>query len=237
MTEPDWQSDDGSAQLYCADCRDVLPTLGAIDLVFTDPPYSHAHVDGGGLAVAAKFYREGAIREMSDFRLGEFTAPLLTAAPMLVAFHSRDLIPDYARMAVNAGRKYDLHVWWKTNAIPFTANTWKSDLEYLALIWERKPGWIQRPQHEHSKVWQSPILAQRQHPTQKPLGLCAKYLRILDPTITLDPFMGSGTTGVACAKLGRKFIGIEIDRGYFDIAVRRIEGELAQGKLFVERDE
>ena len=72
-----------------------------------------------------------------------------------------------------------------------------------------------------------------QHPTQKPVRLmvwCIKQAG--DPHTILDPFMGSGTTGVACAQLGRKFIGIEIEPRYFDIACRRIEQAYAQGKLF-----
>jgi DNA modification methylase len=75
----------------------------------------------------------------------------------------------------------------------------------------------------------------KQHPTQKPLPLMQWCLGFLPNAETiLDPFMGSGTTGVACVNLGRKFIGIEIDPGYFDIACRRIEAAYAQPRLFTE---
>ena len=77
----------------------------------------------------------------------------------------------------------------------------------------------------------------REHPTQKPVGVmewCIDHLPPDAQTI-LDPFMGSGTTGVACAKLGRKFIGIEIDPKYFDIACKRIEDAYKQGDLFIEQ--
>jgi len=76
----------------------------------------------------------------------------------------------------------------------------------------------------------------RQHPTQKPTGVmewCIGHLPASTESI-LDPFMGSGTTGVACAKMGRKFTGIELDERYFDIACRRIEEAYAQPDLFVE---
>ncbi len=69
------------------------------------------------------------------------------------------------------------------------------------------------------------------HPTQKPLRLVVKLVQKTKGTV-LDPFMGSGTTGVACANLGRKFIGIEIEPKYFDIACERIEAAYAQGRLF-----
>ena len=73
----------------------------------------------------------------------------------------------------------------------------------------------------------------KQHPTQKPSNLMAWCLYFLPKAQTiLDPFMGSGTTGVACANLGRKFIGIEIEPKYFDIACERIEAAQAQGRLF-----
>lgn len=75
-----------------------------------------------------------------------------------------------------------------------------------------------------------------EHPTQKPLPLMTELVRLFsnkDQTI-LDPFMGSGTTGVACAKLGRKFIGIEIEPKYFDISCKRIEQAYAQGDMFIE---
>ena len=78
----------------------------------------------------------------------------------------------------------------------------------------------------------------REHPTQKPVGVMKWCLDQLpdEVEIVLDPFMGSGTTGVACAHLGRKFIGIEIEPKYFDIACRRIEEAQRQGQLFSETE-
>lgn len=87
----------------------------------------------------------------------------------------------------------------------------------------------------HHAVWNYPI-AQGEHPTQKPLPLIQDWVRAftdIGETI-LDPFMGSGTTGVAAVKLGRRFIGIEIEPKYFDIACRRIADGLARPDLFVE---
>jgi len=76
----------------------------------------------------------------------------------------------------------------------------------------------------------------KQHPTQKPLALMKWCLGFLpDATTILDPFMGSGTTGVACVKLGRAFIGVELDEGYFDIACKRIADAYKQPDFFVER--
>jgi DNA modification methylase len=73
------------------------------------------------------------------------------------------------------------------------------------------------------------------HPTQKPLSVMRDILVMIDGQVILDPFMGSGTTGVAAAKLGRKFIGIEIEPKYFDIACRRISDALKQPDMFIEK--
>ncbi len=74
----------------------------------------------------------------------------------------------------------------------------------------------------------------RVHPTQKPVAVIEWVLGFVKATTILDPFMGSGTTGVACARLGRRFIGVEIEPRYFDIACRRIEAECRQPRLFTE---
>lgn len=215
--------------IYHGDCREILPTLtaGVIDLVLTDPPYSHEHMDGGGFAGHA-FYSEGKIKGMSDFHLEKYSAILLQVAPMLIAFHSRDLIVEYAKLAQIACRKYDLHVWYKANAIPFTANTWKSDLEYIALIWSAKPGWVQHGQSLHSKAWLSQINCDPLHPTAKPIPLLGKYIAILDAKMVCDPFMGSGTTLRAAKDLNRRAIGIEIEERYCEIAARRLSQSVMQ---------
>ena len=75
----------------------------------------------------------------------------------------------------------------------------------------------------------------REHPTEKPLSLMVELVSKCPQGTILDPFMGSGTTGVACANLGRKFIGIEIEPKYFDIALRRISETLKQPDMFIEK--
>jgi site-specific DNA-methyltransferase (adenine-specific) len=213
--------------IYHGDCREILPQLRRVDLVLTDPLYAHKHMDGGGFASARAFYAGGALEGLNDFKLDDYWPCLSGAALMMVAFCSRDLIHSYAAASHSSGRKFDLHVWHKTNAIPFTANTWKSDIEYIALVWEKKPGWRQLAQHMHSKVWTSPINQDDMHPAAKPVDLLQKYLAVLDPAEVVDPFMGSGTTLAAAKNLGRKAIGIELEERYCEIAAKR----LSQGVL------
>ena len=211
--------------IYHGDCRDVLAALGRFDLILTDPPYAHKHMDGGGFARVEK-YQSGSLKALSSFVLADYADMLIQAAPMLIAFHSRDLIPDYAALAREHGRKYDLHFWHKTDAIPFTANTWKSDVEYIALIWAKRPGWKQLEQAMHSKVWSSATLKNESHPTTKPIALLEKYIEILCAKLILDPFMGSGTTLRAAKDLGRQAIGIEIEERYCEIAAKRMGQEV-----------
>ena len=222
----------GDATLYCGDCMDILPTLGKVDAVITDPPYAHVHMDGSGFPSAKKFYAGGKIDFISNFVLQDYADLLAVTSDQFVAFCSRDLIPDWTQFAIEKFGKFDLHIWHKTNAIPFTHNTWKSDIEYIVLGWRSKAH-QKVPQNEKSKAFISSICTDDFHPTAKPVRLMEKYCKVLTgPAGTiLDPFMGSGTTGVAAIQLGRTFTGIEREPKYFDIACERIERAQAQGQL------
>jgi site-specific DNA-methyltransferase (adenine-specific) len=223
--------EESGIQIFHGDCREILPTLPKVDLVLTDPPYSHRHMGGGGFAQAREFYAGGALDGLNDFKLADYWEHIRDASAMAVCFSSRDLLPAYTAASVASCRKFDLHVWYKTNAIPFTANTWKSDLEYICLIWQSKPGWKQLAQSMHSKAWISATNSgDNSHPAAKPIPLLGKYIAVLDAQTVLDPFMGSGTTLRAAKDLGRKAIGIEIEERYCEIAARR----LSQGVLDLE---
>ncbi len=217
---------DDFVTIYHGDCREIVPTLGCFDLLLTDPPYSHDHTDGGGIAYTAKLYRNGELKPLSSFDFEAFIPLLLATGRFFIFFHSRDQIADYAAAARAAELKYDLHFWHKTNAPPFTSNTWKSDVEYIALMWRGTKRMARAPQHEFSKLWQSGIETSKLHPTQKPVGLMAKYIRLLQAQTVLDPFMGSGTTLRAAKDSGREAVGIEIEERYCEIAAKRMAQEV-----------
>lgn len=195
----------GDATLYHADCRDVLPTLPKFDLLLTDPPYgisANRQTLGSG---KKKFYRGGDWDE---------------SAP--------DVVPllELAKHACIWGGNYftglpvsnDWLIWHKLNdGLSF------SECE---MAWSN----LGRQTRHFSHHWSG---EEKQHPTQKPLPVMVWCLTFAPMAKTvLDPFMGSGTTGVACAQSGRAFTGIERERKYFDIACERIERAYAQGKLF-----
>jgi site-specific DNA-methyltransferase (adenine-specific) len=213
---------DSAVVIYNCDNREILPLLPKVDLVLTDPPYSMKHMYGGGFASARAFYREGKLDGMVDFKLEDYAEQLRHLTNQIVAFHSRDLIIPYAIFCMAKFGNYDLHIWYKRNAIPFTNNTWKSDIEYITLGWSEKHH-QKVSQEQKSKVYSSGIMTEDLHPAQKPVALIDKYINVLclQDDLILDPFLGSGTTCYCAKKLGRLSIGIEISEAYCEIAARR----------------
>ena len=198
-----------SVTLYCGDCREVIPTLGRIDAVVTDPPYGIGVLMEGGS-------NTGHWNHLSGGNEWDMVAPDLAA----VLSSARDAI-------VWGGNYFTLPpsrcwlAWTKTNSVPTQAD--------MELAWTN----LDAPARRFDAPTGGTYL--REHPTQKPLDLMKWCVKLLDARTILDPFMGSGTTGVAAVKLGRAFIGIEIEPRYFDIACRRIQAALDAPDLFIER--
>ena len=212
MRQPDVVLDNGNIRLYCGDCLEILPTLeaGSVDAVVTDPPY------GVGVAEWDNKIPPPSFLEMCRS----------VASECVLWFGASRPDAQKAVLALNPKRTY---VWWNT----FTRTN--SD----GAFWQWQPFYVWgKFQGLGRDVIQ--MAANFGSDTKKPLHVCQKPLPLMrelcgcacpEGGSVLDPFMGSGTTGVACVKTGRKFIGIELDRGYFDIAVKRIE------KALKERDE
>ena len=202
----------GDCRLILGDCLEVMPLIGSIDAVVADPPYGIGADKGVG-----KYGRLKAGKQRWD-----------SAAP---------------------------DVSWIINypAIIWGGNYFDLPPSRCYLVWDKGAGFRGRDFAECEMAWCSfdgnarvfsrdPLAKQdykdKQHPTQKPISLMQWCLGFLpDAETILDPFMGSGTTLVACAKMGRKGIGIELDPDYFDIACKRVEQAYAQPDLFVARPE
>ena len=198
----------GDATLYLGDCREILPTLPKVDAVVTDPPYGLGDRWTGGTWGADPMYQDAR----------EWDRPV---SQVLI-----DLVIAQGESAIVWGGNYYLvppsRCWlsWRKSSRMATM----ADFE---LAWTN----LDRPSKEITED-RNPD-GKRTHPTQKPVRVMQWTLGFI-PTarLILDPFMGSGTPGVACANLGRKFIGIEISEKYFDIACERIAAAYAQGRLF-----
>jgi DNA modification methylase len=201
----------GDCTLYLGDCLEILPVLGKVDAVVTDPPY--------GIGIG-------------KMQRGKWASSRLGSSDWDSVVGDLSAIPDVPRII------------WGGNYFGLPASR-------AFLVWNKGAGFKGRDFAECEMAWCSfdgnarlltydPLArgdyhnGQKLHPTQKPVPVMEFSLEQLpDAKIILDPFMGSGTTGVACAKLGRKFIGIEIDEGYFEMACKRIRDAYAQPDMFV----
>jgi DNA modification methylase len=212
----------GDAILYLGDCREILPTLGKVDAVVTDPPYGIGHTSNWGSS-----WQGVQIANDHDTSARDFVADWCGDIPAVFFGTWKTPPTPSARACV---------VWDKGPALGMgdLSLPWKPSFE---LAYVCGSGWAGT---RGEGVLRGPIVvswesAGRVHPHQKPTWLCEHFIRRApDAQTILDPFMGSGTTGVAALKLGRKFIGIEIEPKYFDIACRRIEEAWNQPRLFEE---
>ncbi len=201
---------DGNVQLYLGDCREILPTLGKVDAVVTDPPCGLGERWQGGTWGAEPMYAEA--RKWD-----------------------RAISTETLRQVIGAGK---FCILWCGNYYEMPASRcWLSWLKSsrMATMADFELAWTNFDRPAKSFTEHRNPDGARDHPTQKPESLMKWCIGLVPPpaTLILDPFMGSGTTGVAAVKLGRKFIGIEIEPKYFDIACRRIEQATKQPDLFI----
>ncbi|UAX94635.1 hypothetical protein LAC81_07590 [Ensifer adhaerens] len=210
----------GSSELYLGDCMGVMPLLGRVDAVVTDPPYG---INENSKKVASR----GKIAAPKDY--GDFDWDKSPPPPECIELMRR----ISKHQIIFGGNYFDLGptscwlVWDKENGA--------NDFADCELAWTNLPKAVRRINWR----WNGMIRKgqeERFHPTQKPLGVMKWCLgHIPEASTILDPFMGSGTTGVACVGGGRRFIGIERDERYFEVACERIRKAYHQADLFVEQ--
>ena len=232
----------GDASLYRGDCREVLAAIPSGDAVVTDPPYevtptSITHYTDPGMIKGGWMSERYPVNESRMFEVPAFESWMEVvfgscAADADAYFMANDKqMVDMRSAAEAVGWKFhNLLVWQKPNGIP---NRWYfKDCEFALYMWRGKAKTIRQP--SSTQTFRSGHVRDRRHNSEKPVDLIAHYVaNSSDPgSLVLDPFMGVGTTGVACARLGRRFVGIEIDPDYFRIACERIEAAYDQGDLF-----
>jgi len=237
MSEP-WKRREviGNATLYLGDCLEILPTLPKVDAVITDPPY------GIGLVTKTSDYRDSkyfdngeSLRASALYQddSDHVKALVLASVPLMLAQSERALIFCGPAMLWNYPEPRSLGSVFTMAGAGRTA--WGFQCTHPVLFYGKDPflqdGKGGRP---NSYRDDQPNLEAIDHPCPKPV----RWMRWAidrasrqNETI-LDPFMGSGTTGVACMNLGRNFIGIEIEPKYFAIACERIENAQRQVRMF-----
>jgi len=193
----------GDCRLILGDCMEVMPLLGKVDAVVTDPPY--------GIGMHKQIGKKKG--EKND----KWNAPDFDNAPATP--ESINMMRDISENQIIWGGNYfDLPatrcflIWDKVQRVSF------ADCEYA---WTNLDTSARVFTFARSNM-QGFRFPERSHPTQKPVELMKWCIEKVEGVI-LDCYMGSGTTGVACAKMGRKFIGIELDEGYFEIACKRVQ--------------
>lgn len=199
----------GTATLYRGDCMEVLPTLGRFDAVITDPPFgvgNFVQISGNVRGEVVTWNDSGPSKEFFNLIKEKSAYRIIWGA-------------NYFNCFEGAGSL----VWVKNQPMPnmskaeMASTSWGNKVELINLTWTN---------YVNTK--------ESSHPCERPVGLYAWCIEQVpkQPQTILDPFMGSGTTGVAAIQLGRTFTGIEREPKYFDIACKRIEQAYAQGQLF-----
>lgn len=203
--------------LYLGDCRDILPSLEKADALITDPPYGTGWVMGGGTQ-AGDFKASATRPDWDEWNLDWLT---LVQADVFAVFCPDTRIGDLQQAAGDTRLRYYI----KSNPRPPLGGRDAPSVEPI-VIW---PGVRYSRGPAHMGAYNGDAV----HPCQKPLAIMAWLVRDLTQSgdMVIDPFMGSGTTGIACSNLDRRFVGVEKDLKYFDIACRRIETAATAPKL------
>lgn len=208
----------GDAQLWLGDCAEILPLLCKVDAVVTDPPYGMSFQSNHRIDKHRKIAND----DTADVANLAIDWAIENCEHSVYAFGRWDNLLDYPKPK-------SLITWVKNNwSMGDLQHEHARQTEVAFFYAGAKHFW---PGARPTDVINWARTGNENHPTEKPVGLMAAFLKWTDGVV-LDMFMGSGTTGVAAIQLGRKFIGIERDERYFEIACKRIERAVAQGVLF-----
>ena len=235
--------------IYNMDCLEGMKAISdkSIDLIVTDPPYEFKDTTGAGAF--------GTCRGKSESKKGRTYHAELTPIsegisdevleqmvrickiPNIYLFCNKDQVPQFLNFGISHNLNFDILTWHKPDPTPMCGNKYLSDTEYIIFLRgkgakvygtyaTKKKYWVQNTNTEDKEKWG--------HPTIKPLNIIEALVfnSSKEGETVLDPYMGSGTTAVACIKEKRHFIGFELNKEYFDKATKRIKAEQSQLCLF-----
>ena len=240
-----FQGRDDRYRFWKGDCNTLLKDVPSrsVDFVCTDPPYNMSAMRGGTQDIildkgttTKRVYRRVAdwdVHPLNPTALCDEFRRCLKDTGNVFVFTSFDMIPNWSQALKTKFGSIQCFVWHKTN--PMTSVRKKSFLsscEYIMCAWNEGHQWNFRGQNEMHNFAEGPKAGNDEyckiarHPTQKPLWLMRKLIQIASPPngTVLDPFSGTGTTGVAALELDRRFIGMEQNQVYYDAALRRLKG-------------
>ena len=222
-------------ELHKGDCLEVIKNLPnkSVDLLLSDPPY--LHVKGG---CKSKVFNKGVrdseskvVSDMSDFGEIEINEFLDTVKPKMKVFNayifcSKLQIPYYLNWALRNKYQFDMLIWDKMNYGLISRKFFAPNIEYIIRIYKKGLNTIEGNSEYYQKIKRYKRPKNKIHEAEKPVDLLKEFILLSsnENEVILDCFMGSGSTGQAVLEVGgnRKFIGIEKDDKYFDIAYNRI---------------
>jgi site-specific DNA-methyltransferase (adenine-specific) len=236
----------GDCSLYLGDCRDVLPEIGLSGPVITDPPYdAEAHTKGrrmrGKQRNGSRTVEYAALEfeQLQDGEKEEYSKLFASVGNgWVLAFCQAEAVGEWRLAFEEAEIAYKrAMVWVKPDGAPqFTGDRPGMGYESIVAGWRGtgRSSWNGGGRHGVFTVPQRNDNNPKSHQTEKPIRLMNMLISLFsnDGETVIDPFMGSGTTGVACVNLGRKFVGVERNEEYFEIACKRIEAAHSQLRLF-----
>lgn len=217
--------------IYNMDCLEGMKLIKdkSIDLVLTDPPYNFNPIGGGLFKLRGNLIN---IKETfgTNFKPEPYLAEFKRILRVFNAyiFCSKDLVETYLKFARENGFGFNILVWHKTNPIPCNHNNFLPDTEYIIYIRESGATFNNGLAFKTYKKYSiTPVEKLENHPTPKPIDILRKFIKISSNAgdLILDPFLGSGTTAVACKQLNRNFIGFDINKDFCDLAKSRLYQE------------
>jgi hypothetical protein len=211
----------GNATLYLGDAYDIRPRLGWMDVEVMDPPYEFNN-SGGGAFRNARGASDQIVEEGLDKGFDHAVInPLLCGS--VVAFCHNDQLPKLLTYLDGSFHRFVVNMWIKPNPSPHRNKHYLADTEPYIHAWNRgyAPVGEHHDMHRHITAGSMPSKVYG-HPTVKPDDVMDKIMRNVTGDTVCDPFMGTGSTGVAALKVGKRFVGIEKNPIHFDTAYRRM---------------
>lgn len=219
------------------DAFELLKSLSdkCVDLIVTDPPYEFSSTRGGGSFGSRTRTYHGELAPISSGITSEILDEMLRVMkmPNIYIWCNKAQIPQYLDFFLDRRCNFDLLTWHKTNPVPTCHNKYLSDTEYC--LYFRKGARLYGTYESKRKYWVTSVNTEDKrrydHPTCKPLDIISQLIgnSSLEGGLVCDPYLGSGTTALACKVLGRSFVGCDIEERYIETAKERLSGITQSG--------
>lgn len=219
-------------------CLEYLNKIPKPDLIVSDPPYEFVNKGGGLYSMERTKRIMDKIDEIgtNTFEFDKYIPKILDLQQDKVNayfFCNKTLLPNYLNLAIERGLSFDILVLRKLNPVPAFNNGYMNELEYIVFLRSKGVYFSSKEGYENYKKCYDKVLGHLPHPNQKPLEQIQKFIKVSSRPndLIFDPFIGSGTTAMACLELNRKFIGIELSETYVRMSNERIKGRKEQTRL------